>query len=62
MIVLILNGIIFKNDFIRYFVLGIDIAIILIDIVIHIIGSRNFDIDMLEYKEILEVINGKDNV
>ena len=37
MIVLALNIIFFNNDFIRYFILGIDIAIIIIDIVNYVL-------------------------
>ena len=62
MIVLALNIIFFNNDFIRYFILGIDIAIIIIDIVIYKVNNHNFDVDMLEYKEMLRDINeNKDN-
>ena len=62
MIVLALNIIFFNNDFIRYFILGIDIAIIIIDIVIYKASNHNFDVDMLEYKEMLRDINeNKDN-
>lgn len=62
MIVLVLNIIFFNNDFIRYFILGIDIAIIIIDIVIYKASNHNFDVDMLEYKEMLRDINeNKDN-
>lgn len=62
MIVLTLNIIFFKNDFVRYFVLGIDFAVIIIDIVIYVVSNHNFDVDMLEHKEILEALNeNKDN-
>lgn len=54
MIVLTLNIIFFNNDFIRYFILGMDIAIIIIDIVIYKARNHNFDVDMLELKEVIK--------
>ena len=62
MIVLTLNIIFFNNDFIRYFILGMDIATIIIDIAIYKARNHNFDVDMLEYKEMLRDINEKNNV
>lgn len=56
-IALILNLIILENDFIRYFVLGIDLTVIVIDIIIYEISNHNFNVDMLEHKEIWETLN-----
>lgn len=54
LIILILNSFIFNSDFIRYFVLGMDIEIIIINLVLWKFDNHNFNVDMLELKEVIK--------
>ena len=54
LIILILNSFIFNSDFMRYFVLGMDIEIIIINLVLWKFDNHNFNVDMLELKEVIK--------
>ena len=51
LIILIINMFVFKNNSIRWFIVGINFCVIIYSFISHIIWNKNWKVKMLEIKE-----------